>query len=45
MAFFFFSRTVLVGGKGCLLLIDGLHKLANDEGYALDTLDLFLSSH
>lgn len=37
--------TVLVGEEGYLLLIDGFHKLANDEGYALNTLDLFLSSY
>lgn len=27
-----------------LLLVDSLHKLPNDEGHTLDTLDLLLSS-
>lgn len=28
-----------------ILLVDSLHKLADDEGHTLNSLDLFLSSH
>ena len=39
---------VTVGGIGvgdCVLLIDGFHKLADDQGNTLYPLDLFLSSY
>lgn len=35
-----------MGGRGgIVLLVDGLHELADDERYTLDALDLLLSSH
>ena len=33
------------GSEPCILLVDRLHKLADDEGHALYSLDLFLCSH
>ncbi len=40
-----FSQSGSREKEGALLLVDGLHKLADDERHTLDALDLFLGTY